>query len=85
MKHKHRAGRQGPSIGGVLRYDLLAQLHRPADPVDLQAEVRRLAGEQRLTAADISIALRLSLPQVREMLAATGAEAAEMHTHAWKS
>jgi hypothetical protein len=73
------------SIGGALRYDLLAQLHRPTDPTALQIEVRRLAGEQRLSPSDISVALRLSLPQVREMLSATSAEAAEIHAEAWKS
>jgi len=77
--------RQPRSIGGPLRYDLLAQQHRPTEPAALQAEVRRLANEQRLSASDISVALRLSLPQVREMLAVTGTEAAEMHAQAWKS
>jgi len=53
------------------------------DAVALQAEVRRLASEQRLSIADIGAALRLSPPQVRELLAATGPEAAELHAQAW--
>ena len=46
------------SIGGVMRYDLLAQLHRPTDSAKLAIEVQRLAREQHLTAVDIATALR---------------------------
>jgi hypothetical protein len=48
-------------------YDPRAKLHRPSDPAALAAEVRRLHG-LGLTAADISVALRLDLAQVRETL-----------------
>ena len=72
------------TVPRLLDYAALAQLHRPTDPAALQAEVRRLASQQRLSATDISVALRVSLPQVREMLAATGTEAAQMHAERWK-
>lgn len=72
------------SIGGVMRYDLLAQIHRPQDPVALREEVIRLATAQGLTAVDISTALRINLAQVREMLAASGDEAAQLHREAWQ-
>jgi hypothetical protein len=65
------------NIGGTLRYEQLAQLHRPKDTSQLREEVRRLA--HTLTAQDISTALRIDLVQVREMLAATGSEAADIH------
>lgn len=60
------------TIGGLMNYTLLAQANRPTDPAALQQEVRRLAASQRLTAADIAVALRLDLAQVREMLATSG-------------
>ena len=65
------------SIGGVMRYDVLAQLHRPTDSARLAIEVRRLAREQHLTAVDIATALRMHLTQVREILG-TG----DIHNHA---
>ncbi len=68
-------------IGGVLdlaaldaltglSYDRRAHEHRPTDPASLAAEVRRLHGSG-LTAADISVALRMDLAQVRETLSIT--------------
>lgn len=73
------------TIGGPLDYQLLSQLHRPRDPVALRSEVRRLATSQGLTAEDIATALRLNLVQVREMLAASGDEAAQIHAQAWQA
>lgn len=64
------------SIGGVLRYDLLAQLNRPTDNTVLSEEVRRLA-RNGLTPLDISVALRIDLGTVRTMLAASPTEAAQ--------
>ncbi|MCC5795265.1 MAG: hypothetical protein JJT85_11100 [Chromatiales bacterium] len=55
-------------IGGMLHYEHLANLHRPADPERLRAEVRRLAADG-LRPADISVALRLPLDSVRNLLA----------------
>lgn len=73
------------SIGGVLDYELLAQLHRPRDPAALRSEVHRLATSQGLTAADIATALRLNLAQVREMLAASPSEAALACAEVWNA
>lgn len=56
-----------PSIGGVMDYARLSQIHRPVEPAALTAEVCRLAGTG-LTAVDIATALRLALPAVHEML-----------------
>ena len=53
--------------GGVLVYERLANLHRPTDPEKLRAEVRRLAASG-LKPADISVALRLPLDAVRNLL-----------------
>jgi len=58
-----------PSAGAP--YDQRAQHHRPTDPALLAAEIRRLHGSG-LTAEDISAALKISLVQVREILARTG-------------
>jgi hypothetical protein len=44
-----------------------ADLHRPTDPVQLAAEIRRLA-DSGLTARDIGAALRIGLGQVLEAL-----------------
>ena len=43
---------------GLAEYSALAQLHRPTDPAELAAEIRRLAATG-LRARDISTALRL--------------------------
>lgn len=73
------------NIGGALNYARLAQLNRPSNPQALQAEVRRLATSQKLTATDISTALRIDLAQVRQMLALRGEEAADAQRAAWKA
>lgn len=52
------------SIGGTLSYQALAMLHRPTDPAKLAAEIMRMHGEQRLSAQDISVALRMDYDQV---------------------
>ena len=57
------------NIGGQFSYDTLARLHRPTDPVALKAEVIRMRNNG-LRPVDISFHLRLSLPQVLEMLRA---------------
>jgi len=54
--------------GGALSVDALRQLHRPADPVLLGAEARRLAATG-LKPRDIAGALRWALPEVLEALA----------------
>lgn len=56
------------SIGGVLDYRLLAQLHRPDDE-GLRREAIRLTA-QGLSPADIAVALRLHVEQVRGWLSA---------------
>ena len=71
-------------IPGVADHAAVVQSQQPTDLVALRAEVRRLAS-QRLSTSEISAALQLSLPQVREMLAATAQEAAELHAQAWKT
>lgn len=53
------------------RYELLAQLYRPTDREIMAKEVRRLAA-CGLKPVDISVALRLDLSQVREILAKEG-------------
>ena len=68
----------------LLDYAAVAQQHRPTCHTVLQAEVRRLATAQGLTACDIATALRIDLLQVRQMLAMTGQEAAEAHRSAWR-
>lgn len=55
------------TIGGVLDYARLAQIHRPSDPVALAEEVRRLSASG-LSPTDIAAALRIDLVQVREWL-----------------
>ena len=50
-------------------YDRLARIHRPSDPAVLAMEMRRLHSNG-LTPRDISVALRLSIGQVLESLAA---------------
>jgi hypothetical protein len=50
----------------------------------LRGKVRTLAGEQRLSATDISSSLGINLAQVRGMLALTGEEAAAAHKRAWR-
>ncbi len=67
---------------GALRYHEMSQQHRPTDDVALATEVRRLS-TTGLTAQDIAVALRLSLPVVREMVAAPSDEAAAIHRKAW--
>jgi DNA-binding NarL/FixJ family response regulator len=54
-------------IGGVLDYRLLANLHRPSDPVALKLEVIRLSASG-LKARDIAQALQLSWVAVEQML-----------------
>lgn len=54
-------------IGGVLEYQLLADLHRP-DPEGLRREALRLRRDG-LTVRDVAVALRLSEATVREWLA----------------
>ena len=58
---------QRKTIGGPLRYDLLAALNRPQDTAALCAEARRLAGTG-LTAGDIASAMRIDFVQVRRWL-----------------
>ena len=72
------------TIGGALDYARLAQLNRPNDPAALAKEVRRL-NAQGLTAGDISIALKINLTQVREMIAPSTEEAAQLHAEAWRA
>jgi hypothetical protein len=55
------------SIGGLLDYARLAELNRPADGDALAREVRRLLRDG-LKPRDISIALRLDLAHVLELL-----------------
>jgi hypothetical protein len=55
-------------IGGTLNYARLSQQHRPTDHAQLAAEIRRLASDQNLTPIDISVALRIELAMVRELL-----------------
>lgn len=57
------------SIGGALDYQKLANLNRPQSIEALTAEVKRLHG-LGLSALDISVALRVGIDSVREMLAA---------------
>lgn len=49
-------------------YDARAQRHRPTDPAELAAEVRRL-NRSGLSPLDIATALRLDLAAVRNVLA----------------
>jgi hypothetical protein len=61
-----------------MEYTARAELYRPHDPAALQVEVRRLTAAG-LTAMDVAAAMRLTLPQVCEMLRASGEEAAAIH------
>lgn len=63
------------AIGGPVRYDVLAQLHRPRDP-DLLAKACRDLAATGLSVRDIAQALRLDVGQVEGFLAAGGEEAA---------
>ena len=56
------------SIGGTVRYDILAAMNRPTDPAAIAEEVRRLR-RSGLTAQDVSQALRISPAVIREILA----------------
>ena len=53
---------------GVAEYAQLANLHRPSDPAELAAEIRRL-NRGGLRAQDISVALRMPLDEVVNTLA----------------
>jgi len=55
------------NIGGPLRYDLLANIHRPLDPRQIAAEVRRLVASG-MSDGDVAAALRLDIQQVRRMV-----------------
>lgn len=52
---------------GLAQYAALASMHRPTDPAELSAEIRRLH-RGGLTAQDVSVALRLSLDYVVNIL-----------------
>lgn len=56
------------SIGGRLDYRLMSQMHRPADQLQLQREVWRMA-RTGLRARDISTALDIPLPEAIALLA----------------
>jgi hypothetical protein len=71
------------SIGGVLRYDILSQLHRPQTAEGIRCEVQRLA-RNGLSPMDIASALRMDLAAVREMLISTPTEAVRARAEAWK-
>jgi DNA-directed RNA polymerase specialized sigma24 family protein len=65
-------------LPGVLdgsAYAALAQLHRPSNPEQLAAEIRRLRGSG-LSPRDIATALRLSLDEVVNILADAAPEIA---------
>lgn len=54
--------------GGIqLDYQRLAELHRPSDTQAIGQEIRRLHSTG-LTAQDISVALRINLAQVLEIV-----------------
>ena len=55
------------TIGGVLDYRVLAELHRPRDATALSREARELAA-QGLTERDIGQALGLDPAAVRRLL-----------------
>ena len=57
-----------PTMGDTIDYNIRAQLHRPADPAVLAAEIRRLRA-QGLRPRDLSVALRLPLGAVLDALA----------------
>lgn len=71
------------TIGGPVRYDVLAQMHKPKTAEAMCHEVRRLA-TTGLTPVDIATALRLNVAAVREMIIASPAEAAQACAEAWK-
>jgi len=62
------------NVGGAMDLEAMRLLHRPADPVQLAAEARRLAATG-LTARDVSQALRWPLPLVIEALGRRGSQA----------
>jgi DNA-binding NarL/FixJ family response regulator len=62
---KHRMKQR--TIGGPLRYDLLAQANRPTDETALRREVLALFA-RGLTERDIAGALRLDPTTVRRLL-----------------
>jgi hypothetical protein len=70
------------TIGGPLRYDVLAQMHKPKTAEALCSEVRRLA-TTGLSPIDISAALRLDVAAVREMLIGTPGEMSQWCKEAW--
>lgn len=70
-------------IGGALRYDQLAQLHRPTDQAALASQVRELSS-RGLTERDIGQHLRLDPSAVRKLLALRDDEAAAAHGVAWQ-
>jgi hypothetical protein len=69
-----------PNIGGPLTasaYTALAEQNRPAEPMALEAEVRRLH-TTGLTARDIAVALRLPPDRVLNMLGVGASPPARM-------
>ena len=72
------------TIGGPVRYDILAQMHKPKTAEAMCREVRRLASTG-LSPMDISVALRLNVATVREMIAASPAESAQACREAWNA
>jgi len=61
------------ALSGAAAYDARAQLHRPTDPAQLAAEVRRLAATG-LKPTDIASALRTGIGQVHDALGRPDAE-----------
>ena len=61
------------NIGGPLgmEYTMLSQQHRPTDPQAMAAEIKRLRSTG-LSARDISVALRLLLTDVIDVLGESG-------------
>lgn len=55
------------SDSATLNYESASQQHRPSDPHELAAEIRRLHSTG-LSPRDIAAALRLALPAVVEAL-----------------
>lgn len=52
------------------QWQLLADMHRPADPQAIGAEIRRLH-QSGLTVRDVAVALRLDLGQVLTAISET--------------
>jgi hypothetical protein len=63
-----------PTVGGSLNYAALAQLHRPTSPKAISAEIRRLHADG-LKPRDISVALRIDLSQVLQIIGELSADA----------